>query len=1198
MTASIGPKGSAGVAAPDSARLPDRARVIRVIALLAMALFPWLIAPGQVQPDTKIDLTLSPWQYLARSLDAWNGHAGLGELQNQAYGYLFPMGPVFGIAHSMGIAPWATQRIWWSILLLVAFYGVVRLVDNLGLASTQVGLLGGVLYALCPRILTLLAENSSEAWPMTLAPWLLLAARPLLSEIADRRSILRSVALSGLLAAALGGVNATASALVLVVPFLYLLTHHRGRRRLVWWTPAVIAGSLWWLLPLLILGRFAYPFLDFIETAAVTTSVTSVTNVLRGNAYWVPYLSNSAGQPIWKAGWTSARSVTSILATTAVAGIGLAGVVRMRGHLARFALLSVVLGTLCMAIGYGGGLGSPLSEPVRALLDGPLAPLRNIHKADALIRLPVVLGIVVVLQRLQTSVQVRDRLRIVAIVVVVLAAMAPVWNGGLADARGYSKVPSSWSEMAGRIDAAAAATGGSTLLWPNARTSTYLWGSTSDDPMSALASSPVVVRAAAPLGAPGSTRMLDGADQLAASGQAQPGLAPGLARMGIARVVVRRSIDPVVRSQFWQAAERTMFVSPGFRYEGSTGTGSNTLTLWSVDGLHSTAAYAGSGVSVVGGPESVFDLLTTGVLGEGNWMRLEDAGVRSSNGPPAVVTDSLRWRALNSGVPTGAGYSPTLPASDATPGRTGSKDLPPAGDATRQPVRRLIGMTSWRASSSAADPFAGGYVGPGAGVAAAFDDDPSTAWRTGKGERSPSLSFSPTSGRRIGEVRVQVAVGPELDRVQSLQLTVGSVRGPIVPVAIGQSAVRLVLPKAATGRVTIDLTVAGIPRNPVVGLTQVSIPGQRLGSVIALPGVVDPVRTSVLIRRDPRQVGSSPAQGEDPAVLTRQVDFARSGSLLPQVWVRSLTVPAATLRSSCGAAGTLRVGSSVVPLRVSLSAQDARLGGLVAAEPCSPTVDVKKGTQQISVTRGVAARAELVVLRASDSPATRTNSIPASAQSGIRSGAGSVQIPGTGADVIALTQGFNAGWSANAGGRTLRSVEVDGWRQGFLLPGADRRKVSVSFAPTLWHRIGLAVGAGAVALLAALLLLSRRKRTHPTAPVGVIDASSERTDGRAVNHRALVVAVLMTLAVGLLLSGWVGGVVALGVWLVPARWLARGVGNSLAGAGLLLAVSSALGNQPQSALVAQVAGVFTVCLLVRRLGSGDEPAPPPVVPAG
>ena len=84
-----------------------RARLLALRVALVLAFVPWLVQPGVIQPDTKVDLVVSPWRYLARSLDAWSTHSGFGELQNQAYGYLFPMGPFFGVLHSLGVPGWA-----------------------------------------------------------------------------------------------------------------------------------------------------------------------------------------------------------------------------------------------------------------------------------------------------------------------------------------------------------------------------------------------------------------------------------------------------------------------------------------------------------------------------------------------------------------------------------------------------------------------------------------------------------------------------------------------------------------------------------------------------------------------------------------------------------------------------------------------------------------------------------------------------------------------------------------------------------------------------------------------------------------------------------------------------------------------------------------------------------------------------------
>src|SRR5699024_8515415 len=394
-----------------------RQRLQRLTATLVVAVLPWLVAPGTLQPDTKTALVLAPARYLQRALWAWNDHTGIGELQNQAYGYLWPMGPFFLAGDVAGLPGWVVQRGWWTLLLVLAFLGAERLARRLAGLAPVPALLTGAVFALSPRVLTVLAEISVEVWPYALAPWLVLAAdravRPG-ARAADRR---RAAVATGLLTACLGGVNATVSLVALVPAALWVLTAPRGRARfraLAWWLLGALLGGLWWLGPLVVLGGYAYPFLDHIELASTTTAVASVTNVLRGADPWIAYILADGEHPTWQSGWVLAQSVTAILATCALAGLGLAGLLRRRaaerevgepeglesvevadagpGRLTRWALVLVLLGVVTMSVGRSGAASGPFAETVQGWLDGPLAPLRNVHKADLLVRLPIALG--------------------------------------------------------------------------------------------------------------------------------------------------------------------------------------------------------------------------------------------------------------------------------------------------------------------------------------------------------------------------------------------------------------------------------------------------------------------------------------------------------------------------------------------------------------------------------------------------------------------------------------------------------------------------------------------------------------------------------------------------------------------------------------------------------------------------------------
>ena len=120
---------------------------------------------------------------------------------------------------------------------------------------------------------------------MAMAPWLLL---PLVSGAREGTDPRRQAARSGLAFLLVGAVNAAATLLVLLLPALYLATRKRGPRRrhlAGWWALSVGLASLWWFVALLLLGRYSPPFLDWIESAAVTTSPDSVANAARAGTH-------------------------------------------------------------------------------------------------------------------------------------------------------------------------------------------------------------------------------------------------------------------------------------------------------------------------------------------------------------------------------------------------------------------------------------------------------------------------------------------------------------------------------------------------------------------------------------------------------------------------------------------------------------------------------------------------------------------------------------------------------------------------------------------------------------------------------------------------------------------------------------------------------------------------------------------------
>ncbi len=285
-------------AASGSQVAPLSRKWLPVVGAVALAL-TFAQSPGQVSPDTKLDLTANPLRFLARATNLWNSDLPFGQAQNQAYGYLFPHGTFFVIGHLLGVPGWVTQRLWWAVLLTVGFWGLLRVAEALGVGGPSSRVVGAVAFALSPRVLTTLGSISSETLPMMLAPWVLLPTILALRGTSGR-SVRALAAQAGLAVALMGAVNAIATLAGCLPAVIWWACHRPNRlwwRYTAWWLLAMALATLWWVMALTQLHGVSPPFLDFIESSGVTTQWSSLVEVLRGTDSWTPFVAPNGVSP-------------------------------------------------------------------------------------------------------------------------------------------------------------------------------------------------------------------------------------------------------------------------------------------------------------------------------------------------------------------------------------------------------------------------------------------------------------------------------------------------------------------------------------------------------------------------------------------------------------------------------------------------------------------------------------------------------------------------------------------------------------------------------------------------------------------------------------------------------------------------------------------------------------------------------------
>ncbi len=854
--------------------------VVVLVALVASL----LQAPGLLVADTKLDLVVDPRGFLERASHLWSSLAPFGQTQNQAYGYFFPQGAFFVATDALAVPAWVAQRIWWAILFAAGFWGIIRVTEALGIGTRPSRIIAAAAYACSPRVLTTIGAISSETTPMMLAPWVLLPVI-LALDGRSRRPLWQLAAASAFAVACMGAINAVATAFGAAVAVVWWLAHRPDRRWwrfTAWWVPLGIVATAWWTVPLLMLGSVSPPFLDYIESAGTTTRWTSLVEVLRGTDSWTPFIS-----PDRMAGAILVTQPVSVLATGLVAAAGLAGLALpspARGRL----VLVLVIGLVGIGVGYAGAWGSPISEIARTFLDGAGAPMRNVHKLEPLIRLPLAVGLAALLARAplpgavprpvwRRAIAHPERAPIMAVATAVVLAVAVatslVWTGKLAPRGAHGGIPDYWAQaaqwLASNSEGPETGLPSRALVVPAAPFGSQVWGLTRDEPLQPLATTPWGSRDIVPLIPPGGIRMLDSVQRLLVAGQPSAGLAPMLAAQGIRHVVLRNDIDPVTGQSVSPAiARQTLLGSPGLVEAETFGGPVGPRPPESDGGDDESITVASAGTRPRFPAIEIFEVVTDPSFPAGA-RTIPVADVPVVQGGPEVllrlherahpdeaVPHVLSRDALAAGLPVGPiTVTDTPVAREADFGRVDhqrshalSRDDPRrtrnrvADYATEEPLVHAVPVgPSITVSSSAGDATQIGAVQPGAGPAAAVDGNDSTAWLSNSGEAAVGqwlqLDFEDPIEQAVLRITTSTAAaGPE---VRFLEVRTENGSSTVhVPEAGDEVVAALPLGSTTWARITARSTEDG-SLGGQFGIAELSVAAEgrevELGRVLDVP---------------------------------------------------------------------------------------------------------------------------------------------------------------------------------------------------------------------------------------------------------------------------------------------------------------------------------------------------------------------------
>ncbi len=752
-----------------------------MVLLAVLAYVPMLLTkPGQVSADTKSYLTIDPGGLLARASSMWDPLVGAGTVPHQNIGYLFPLGPYYWLADTIGLPDWVAQRLVWATVVFAAAWGTWRLLRWLGWPA-QTAFVAAFAYGFSPYLLSYLARLSAILFPWAALPWMILLAA---KSVRDR-SWGSAAAFAGVVAV-VGSVNATSLVFAGLGPVIWILGDVVERRV----TPrAAAAGSArigvlclgvsaWWIVGLSVQGSFGLPILDYTESYQTVASASTPNEILRGLGYWFFYGGDRLGSWVGPSAPYINHPIVIFLGY-ALAGIALLGLLapfsRRLTFCAMFVVglvISVGAAPLAASTTYGWLFENFVAETTVG------GALRSTPRAAPLVLLTMACGLGSAVGAAQAWLRVRHpRVRprfVAAFATVAVGLQLFPWFTGTVTTPALLRpdaLPSSVEDLAAALGADDAS--GRVYAIPGADFADYRWGGTVDPVLPGIVDRPVLYRELVPQGGDGTADLLNAIERRFVEGWFEPASLPAVADLfAVDTVVVRNDLQ----------YERYRLARPGIMWTQSVEalgapvvvgelmvdqpeiamTDEITLAhrdapstfpafgVFEVANQPPVEVYAASPVVVAGSGDGVVDLAATGALGTERPVlyaaTLDDhiddgADVAALLGadPWWVITDSnrkqgRRWSTLGFNLGTIEAVGPAQTVDDPNDKRLVLFD----DDLDEMTSAVFLGdVAAVTATSYGSDILYTAEDAP----AFAVDGDPATAWRTAIAE--------PTTGERL-----------------------------------------------------------------------------------------------------------------------------------------------------------------------------------------------------------------------------------------------------------------------------------------------------------------------------------------------------------------------------------------------------------------------------------------------------------------